>query len=195
MSAPPPESIAPPPDMDEHWGRMLRSEEGADVTFVVERETVKAHSVVLVARSPVFRQQLNLRSPVAPPSVVVSVANMAPDVFRALMHFVYTDSLPDMDDLDENARKERVGFLMFAARTYGLDRLKLICEDTLSRSLEVDTVCNVLARVNQCNCSRLKDACIDFINSDRSSEVERTEGYKHLKANCPALVIEVLERR
>ena len=52
-------SIAvPPPDIGQHFGKLLESGKNADVTFEVEGEIFSAHKLVLAARSPVFRAQL-----------------------------------------------------------------------------------------------------------------------------------------
>ncbi|GJN36682.1 hypothetical protein PR202_gb25565 [Eleusine coracana subsp. coracana] len=149
--------------------------------------------MVLAARSLLLKKELNWPNP-GPPNYVINVTNMDPEVFESLLHFIYTDAMPDMGQLNDDRRKERIGYLLFAAQTYGLDRLKVICEDILSRNREVETVCNVLLRVYQYNCNRVKDACIDFIISDNWGEVAKTEGYKHLKTNSPSILIEILEK-
>ncbi|KAF4358710.1 hypothetical protein G4B88_007782 [Cannabis sativa] len=52
-------SIAvPPPDISKHFGNLLQSEKGSDVSFEVDEEVFAAHKLVLAARSPVFRAQL-----------------------------------------------------------------------------------------------------------------------------------------
>ncbi|XP_019059086.1 PREDICTED: BTB/POZ and MATH domain-containing protein 2-like isoform X2 [Tarenaya hassleriana] len=47
-----------PSDLGQHFGKLLESGKGADVTFEVDGEAFSAHKVVLAARSPVFRAQL-----------------------------------------------------------------------------------------------------------------------------------------
>lgn len=42
----------------EHFGKLLETGDGADVSFEVDGETFHAHKLVLAARSPVFRAQL-----------------------------------------------------------------------------------------------------------------------------------------
>lgn len=48
----------PEPDLGTHFGSLLDSGEGADVTFEVDGEVYQAHKLVLAARSPVFKVQL-----------------------------------------------------------------------------------------------------------------------------------------
>jgi len=48
----------PDPDLGQHFGSLLDSGEGCDVTFDVDGELFHAHKLVLAARSPVFKAQL-----------------------------------------------------------------------------------------------------------------------------------------
>jgi speckle-type POZ protein len=91
----------PPPNALQHFGKMLQDRSAADVTFKVERETFAAHRAVLAARSPVFQKQF---SESTKKMSHITINGMEPTAFKALLHFIYTDSLPKMDDLnrDEN---------------------------------------------------------------------------------------------
>ena len=48
----------PPSDLVDNLGKLLESEEGADVTFKVEDKVFHAHKIVLAMRSPVFKAEL-----------------------------------------------------------------------------------------------------------------------------------------
>jgi speckle-type POZ protein len=86
----------PPCDLRRHFGELLRTEKGADVVFEVGGETVAAHRCVLAARSSVFSAELfgPMREGNAA-GVVVRIEDMNVEVFKALLHFVYTGSLPE----------------------------------------------------------------------------------------------------
>ena len=59
----------------------------------VEDETLRAHRIILTARSAVFNALLN--TPMREGTEgVVQLQDIRAPVFRALLHFVYTDSLP-----------------------------------------------------------------------------------------------------
>jgi speckle-type POZ protein len=120
---------------------------------------------------------------------------MQPAVFKALLHFIYTDSLPSMEDLDDDENEEMVKHLLVAADRYAIERLKLICEGILCKSLEVQSVATMLALADQHQCSRLKDACVEFVTSSyRMDDVVATQGYAHLKRSCPAVLVDIYER-
>lgn len=108
----------------------------------------------------------------------VTVEDMQPDVFRGLLHFIYTDSLPDMDDLSDDDYYEMIRLLLVAADRYAMDRMKLQCESILGEHLDVQTVATTLALADQHNCNGLKDVCIEFIaTQNKMDDVVATEGY------------------
>lgn len=125
----------------------------------------------------------------------VTVEDMQPDVFRGLLHFIYTDSLPDMDDLSDDDYYEMIRLLLVAADRYAMDRMKLQCESILGEHLDVQTVATTLALADQHNCNGLKDVCIEFItNQNKMDDVVATEGYADLKRTCPSVLVDVFEK-
>jgi speckle-type POZ protein len=81
---------------------LLSSGDGADVTLEVEGETFMAHRSILTAGSPVFKAELFSPTEVTSTTVSsVSIKAIEPRVFKALLHFIYTDSLPEIDDKGE----------------------------------------------------------------------------------------------
>jgi len=101
-----PPSVPPPLDLGD---LLLASEVGRDVTFVVDGELFTAHSCVLAARSSTAFMAEVLAGKESTGSRHVRVNGMAPSVFRALLHFIYTDSLPVVQDEEEDL-DVRVGF-------------------------------------------------------------------------------------
>jgi speckle-type POZ protein len=126
----------------------------------------------------------------------VTVEDMQPAIFRGLLHFFYTDSLPRMDDLnDDDEEEEMLRNLLVAADRYGIERMKLMCERKLCQDLYVETVATTLALADQHHCSQLKDACIEFINSsDRMDDIVASDGYKHLKRECPTIFADISKK-
>ncbi|KAM3346043.1 hypothetical protein ACQJBY_020518 [Aegilops geniculata] len=184
-----------PSDLSNHLKKLLDGRRGADVTFEVKGEVFPAHKNVLATRSPVFDAQLyGPLSDSAGDNIIIE--DMEPPVFKALLHFIYTDSLPAaMDDLDDGENQEMVKHLLVAADKYAMDRMKMLCEGILCKSLDVETVATTLALADQHHCSKLKDACVEFIlSSNRMDDVVASQGYAHLKRSRPALMLDVFER-
>jgi speckle-type POZ protein len=120
----------------------------------------------------------------------VQIDDMLPQVFKALLHFVYNDSLAEMEEQEEAVMAQH---LLEAVDRCDMPRLKLICEDKLCRHLEVSTVATTLVLAEQHNCQGLKEACIEFmISADALEAVMVTNGFEHLTKSCPALVKELM---
>lgn len=85
----------PPPTIGTDFASLLESGHNADVTFKVEDDTMPAHKIVLTTRSPMFQGMLNSGMREGSEGIVAVEGVRAP-VFKALLHFVYTDSLPEV---------------------------------------------------------------------------------------------------
>ncbi|KAI4970134.1 hypothetical protein ZWY2020_001048 [Hordeum vulgare] len=86
----------PSTNLHQHLGELLQSEMGADVTFLVCDESFAAHKYILAARSPVFKAQFfgEMKDKC---SARVEIKDMEPAAFRAMLHFMYTDTVPELD--------------------------------------------------------------------------------------------------
>ncbi|KAF8655412.1 hypothetical protein HU200_061154 [Digitaria exilis] len=174
----------PPSNLLENLGILLETGEGADVTFKVEEVIFHAHKVVLGIQSPVFKAEL-----------YGLLEDMQPAIFKALLYFMYTDLMPDISNVGGEEREEMVKHLLVAADRYGVDRMKVMCESVLAQRLDVKSVAATLALADQYNCSKLRESCIDFINSLNSTEdLQASEGYAHLKRASPDIIMEIWEK-
>ncbi|KQJ95639.1 hypothetical protein BRADI_3g18271v3 [Brachypodium distachyon] len=181
-------------NLSDHFGKLLLEQEGVDIAGV-GGETFSAHKIVLATRSPVFKAELYGQMKERTASRV-TIQDMQPAVFKAFLHFIYTDSLPaDMYDPDAaDGDSEMIRHLLVAADRYAMDRLKLVCQSFLCEYyVDAETVATTLALADQHNCDKLKDACIEFIASSEDAVVA-TKGYASLKRTCPSLLIDALEK-
>uniref|UniRef100_A0A453T5N0 BTB domain-containing protein n=4 Tax=Triticinae TaxID=1648030 RepID=A0A453T5N0_AEGTS len=94
----------PPSDLSHNLGSLLEAGEESDVSFKVKDEVFTAHKIVLAMRSPVFKAELYgpMRDKCGQS---IAIEDMEPAVFKALLHFIYTDELPPMDDLMMTEKK------------------------------------------------------------------------------------------
>ncbi|KAF7012090.1 hypothetical protein CFC21_026324 [Triticum aestivum] len=155
----------PPSDLSNNLARLLEGKKGADLVINVSGETFYAHKIVLAMRSPVFKAELY--GPMAmcdTEKQCIQIVDMQPAVFGAFLHFIYTDSLPDMEDLlDSHDKREVMRHLLVAADRYSMNMLKLMCEVILCKGLDAESVVATLALADQHRCSKLRDACIEYI--------------------------------
>jgi len=185
-----PEVAVHPSDLiEEHLGRLLEEGEGTDLTVEVQGESIPAHRALLASRSLVFKAELQGQMKERNEDRI-AISDMQPAVFRALLRFIYTDSLPAIDDLNMEDSLEMTRHLLVAADRYAMDRLKLICAQILSKSLDVESVTTTLALADRHNCSVLKDACIEFIvSSNKMDDVAKTQGFACLKRSWPSMLV------
>ncbi|XP_048553398.1 BTB/POZ and MATH domain-containing protein 3-like [Triticum urartu] len=93
--------LTPPSNLHEDIARMLKDEDGVDVAFVVGEKLFRAHQHILAARSPAFKAELLDPLTKEDPTNPVNVHDMTSDIFEALLHFMYTDTLPHGSDLEK----------------------------------------------------------------------------------------------
>ncbi|XP_066383713.1 BTB/POZ and MATH domain-containing protein 1-like [Miscanthus floridulus] len=191
----------PPSDLSSHLGNLLsRDRDDGDITFKVKSEDFRAHKLILDIRCPALKttatqphldgQTMRDRRAIPDNSSTVVIQDMEPAVFKALRHFIYTDSL-----LKEHRNEEMAKSLLAAADKYDMKRMKLYCGNILSKRPTVDSVTTTIALAHNHHCRELKGACIQFINSSERTrdDVLSSEGYKELKATCPEVALEILE--
>ncbi|KAL6843287.1 hypothetical protein ACP4OV_027000 [Aristida adscensionis] len=188
--------VPPQNNLSEDLVRLFCTKEGADVTLEVEGEDFKAHAMVLAARSPVFRAQLHGPMRGQRGQKHITIEDMQPDVFEALIRFMYTDSIfPGTADLGKDENKELIKHLLVAADRYDVQGLKFVCEMVLCESLDVDNVAAMFALADQHSCGKLQEACVEFITcEDRFDDVVASKGYRDLKSICPTVVVDLLEK-
>ncbi|CAL5070115.1 unnamed protein product [Urochloa decumbens] len=183
--------VVPQSNLLQDFVGMLKDRESADVTFSVGGQLFPAHRCVLAARSPVFRAELF--GPMKEKATRhIKIDDMEPSIFEALLHFIYTDSLPN----DSGAERNNVPLqhLLVAADRYGLDRLRLMCEVKMCQSIDAETVATTLTLAEQHHCMQLKKACLHFIASQGVLRaVMESKGFDHLAASCPLVLFDILD--
>ncbi|CAO2211557.1 unnamed protein product [Urochloa humidicola] len=180
----------PDPDIGRHFGALLDSMDGADVSFTIDNETFRAHRAVLAACSPVFKAEL-LGSMA---EANITLHDIAPATFRVMLQFVYTDALPADNELGDSP-SEMMKHLLAAADRYALDRLKLICAQKLWEDVSVDTVAATLSFAEMHSCPELKNKCIDFFaTGENFKKAVLTKGFVQLVQQFLSIVDDLRKR-
>lgn len=186
--------IVPQPNLQDHLQQMWKDGQGADLTFSVGGQMFNAHRYLLAARSPVFKAELfGPMKAKATQTQSIKIDDMEPSIFEDLLHFVYTDSLPE-DEHYKEGRMAKFQHLLVAADRYGLERLRLLCESKLCEGIDVETVATTLVLAEQHHCKDLKEACVEFMAPRNVLQaVMATDGFKHLVESCPLVMKELLD--
>ncbi|KAL6225962.1 hypothetical protein ACLB2K_004810 [Fragaria x ananassa] len=190
--------LVPDSDIGAHFGTFLENGEGSDVTFIVSGVKFLAHKLVLAARSPEFGNEFF--SGLEEDNQEIVVNDMEPKVFKALLHFLYTDTLVEDEEFSEPSSSSCMpslsdvlaAKLLAAADKYGLTRLRLMCESVLCKDISVNSVANILALADRYSAFELKSVCLKFAAENLVAVME-TDGFELLKENCPLLQSELLK--
>lgn len=191
------EIAVPRSNINEHFGLLLERAEVTDIRFDVNGEAFTAHKLVLAARSPVFMAQFY--GPMKDrDKECIKVDEMEAPVFKALLHFIYWDALPDIEELTGLSAKcastLMAQHLLAAADRYALERLRLLCEVKLCENVAINTVATTLALAEQHHCQQLKSVCLKFVAlPENLRAVMQTEGFEYLKSSCPSVLTQLLD--
>lgn len=186
----------PDSDIGSDFGTLLENMEGCDVVFNVAGEKFHAHKLVLTARSPIFRSEF-IEAPDSDKQEIV-VSDMEPKVFKAMLHFVYRDTLDEDEIIASSSGSSPLvtdtltAKLLAAADRYDLGRLRQMCESHLCKDISVNSVAHTLALADRYHASELKAICLKFV-AENLAAVMRSDGFEYLKENCPTLQSELLK--
>ncbi|VAI37956.1 BTB/POZ and MATH domain-containing protein 3-like [Triticum dicoccoides] len=179
---------SPASDLHRHLGDLLESKDAADLTFQVGGEIFHAHRCILATRSSVFKAEL-LGGMEESSGSLIEIRDMEPDVFEALLHFIYTEKVSPVIDV------VMASHLLVAADRYNIGSLKQICEDKLCCHIDSNMVATSLAIAEQHGFHGLKEACLRFLASPSNLEaMMASNGYEHLKSSCPSVLKELIAR-
>ncbi|XP_010493218.1 PREDICTED: BTB/POZ and MATH domain-containing protein 5 [Camelina sativa] len=190
----------PDSELGSHFGVLLDSMEGSDVTFDISGERFQAHKLVLAARSPFFKS--TFFNEFEANNSEVTINDLEPRVFKALLHFMYKDSLPEDVEPATTYTFERLKLsdiyetlivkLLAAADKYDLNRLRLLCEAHICKGVSVKSVAKILALADRYNAKELKGVCLTFTAENLAAVLE-TDAYKQMKDECVTLQSELLK--
>ncbi|XP_065207973.1 speckle-type POZ protein-like [Planococcus citri] len=159
---------------------LLLNQDFIDVTFSLNGENFGAHKNILAARSPVFaamfkhdmeENRLNK----------VDIPDMKPEVFKAFLHYLYTDKTPDPGMVCD---------LLVAAEKYDVNGLKLLCEEMLLKDLSEENAIDVLVFADQYMFEHLKKQVIFYITK-HFAWITSTQSWKDTILAHPHLFDEV----
>lgn len=179
----------PAPSLGRDLAELLNTESG-DFTMMVEDQAIKVHRMIFQARSPWFKRMMESGMREFTEGSV-DIKEMHAPVFRVLLHFVYSDALPE--DLEgENFGTAMAQHLLVAADRFELERLRRICERRLCETVDVETVATTLTLAEQNHAEELKRVCLEFVSKNLQA-VMASKGFKHLKESCPELQTDILQ--
>lgn len=116
----------------------------------------------------------------------LKVEEMNYDTGLQLIKYLYTD---DCDIKLDNSIT-----LLKAANQFGIERLKVLCESTISSCISDENVSNLLVEADKHSADTLRQISLNYI-LNRFDQVSKTEGFCLLMKVKPDLVMEILQKR
>ncbi|CAM0948512.1 unnamed protein product [Alopecurus aequalis] len=155
-----------PSNMSWHLEQLLACEDGWDVRFLVEEDEVHAHGLVIATRSPALHEMVES----ATRTDHVRIDDMKASTFKTMLHFIYTDELPCINDLvaplgaEDSSMTALAGELLAAAHRFRLDRMRRLCENLLAKNITAGNALATLDLAGRHGCAELEGYCIEYIS-------------------------------
>ena len=165
--------------------KMFISMPHSDLVFIVDGKELPAHKAILSSRSSVFEAMFDHPDLKENQLNRVDIEDVKPEVFQALLRFIYTDRV-DLKDVETSKD------LLIAANRYLLQLLKFRCEKVLIQRLTTANCSEMLLLADTHNAPHLKTTTTDFIRRNMAA-VMKSNGWKDLKTAHPGLIIDILE--
>ena len=134
-------------------GPLLKARKFSDVKLKVNKETFRAHKLILAACSPVFAAMFEHET-LENAESFIHIMDTDDNVFKEMLTYIYTGQIPNLEDT--------VFDLLPLADKYQLDHLKAACAAYLLQNLTTENVLNVLILVNRHCLTQLKAKAIAF---------------------------------
>jgi len=168
-------------------GALFASQAHADLTINILGKEIRAHSQVLIARSPVFAAMFSSHMKESQDRRVEVGEDLDGEAMNSMIQFLYTANIdPEILNSDSAALN-----VMKAAHRYQVNSLVTMCVQSLTTRLDIETVSDWLQIAELISCDSFKAACLDFIRS-HIADVQATESYAALASKCPSLLAEIL---
>ncbi|KAJ3686360.1 hypothetical protein LUZ61_015524 [Rhynchospora tenuis] len=172
--------------LSQQLGKLLEDRETTDMSLGVNGEIFYAHRSILGARSPVLKAQLKSKL------LLIRIEDMETEVFKYLLQYIYTDTIDGNPEVPSASLAQQ---LLVAADRYGIEGLRIKCEEKLSKDVSLDSVLTCFALAEKHNCSKLREACFKFATKPANlGNLIFTEEYLQFMQNHPALVAELPSR-
>eukprot|EP00929_Paragymnodinium_shiwhaense_P097920 TRINITY_DN5948_c1_g2_i1.p1 TRINITY_DN5948_c1_g2~~TRINITY_DN5948_c1_g2_i1.p1 ORF type:complete len:406 (+),score=108.47 TRINITY_DN5948_c1_g2_i1:112-1329(+) len=167
-------------DLVSDFREMWRSGKRGDVVLRAEGQELRAHGLVLAARSPVFERMLSTEME-EKSSGLVEIVDVDYDNLKRLCEFIYTGGVEDAAFWQD---AEAAAGLLQAAAKYEVLGLVRLCARKASEALSVESVAEWLMLAAQIGpqAEALKERCLRF-TAVHMSEIQVTEGWSRLMQN------------
>lgn len=174
-------------DLSDSFRKLMQSTETTDVTILVCDTKIEAHSLVLMARSPVFATMLSCGLREASTKDIV-ISDLDADAMRELVSFLYTGCVPPRLLEDDHLSFE----LMKAAHRFECQAVVDCCATALAGRLTASSVAPVFETADLLGCAKLRQACLEYVHSNAAAVLE-ARSYSELLARGSSVSMDMVK--
>lgn len=164
---------------------LLATGKNADVTLVAKdnEQKIRAHKVILKARSPVFDAMFSNQLSENLDNLVV-IKDLDHEVLDKMIQFMYTGKASNLANVADR--------LLMAADKYDLPVLRVLCEQEMGINLSVENAAQTLVLADLHHGIQLKKCTLNFIKR-HAQRVFATNAWQEIKVKHPNLLADVCE--
>ena len=148
---------------------LLASGTEGDTCFIVGDKRFVVYKGLISRCAPILGEMADSQQP---SGLDIPINDVEPDIFEALIRFIYTDKPPEVMD---NPRK-----LLKVANRFGCSGLKLIAEaEIVKAGIDAENAAELLMFADAHSCALLREAALEFCLAHLSL-IRDSEGWKQL---------------
>jgi speckle-type POZ protein len=172
----------PEPRILSFLSTLVNDHPAADVLFLVQGETFKTYSVLVKSASPKMAALLKNPDKLSTSTEdqmdsfqTIVIDNIAPHIFRHLLSYIYTGTLPQLE--------QEVEGLLKVAHTYEINDLKDLCEVILLRYVNLNSAIRYFILANVNDTPDLKEASLSYFVKEKEELWKRNEWKEFMKTH------------
>uniref|UniRef100_A0A0K0F368 Speckle-type POZ protein-like (inferred by orthology to a human protein) n=1 Tax=Strongyloides venezuelensis TaxID=75913 RepID=A0A0K0F368_STRVS len=160
------------------YGNLYDSSSFYDCVIKIKGREIKAHKVILAARSPAFHDIFTSTSDKSLTNII-EIKEFNVEVVEKMLIYIYTDKVSDIQNMANQ--------IFEIANIYKLDGLKAISEQSMCNSLTTDNVLERFALSDKYPTERLKECCEELILKNMN-HLKETKEWEDLIIVRPSLL-------
>jgi len=159
---------------------LLKTGVHSDVNFVLDegRSVIPAHRAILSARSDYFNAMLRVGGMSESSQTDIHIDHDIAS-FKRMLEFIYCDNISDLPTCNA---KEVVELLM-TANEYIMEDLRILCEPFAAKLISMENISRLLLLTANKEPSVLRDACVQFIQDNKSALWSDDSFHKEVETN------------
>ena len=169
--------------LSEDFGNLFLDPQNSDIVLLCQGEEIRAHKLILSARSPVFRAMLQTEMSESVKGEI-RIEDSDKDVLKEMVRYMYSAKV----EQDFTNYKE----LLVLANKYEVEELIKYCGTKVIESLTKENALELGIFAETHNADELMKVCIQFIFDNRPNSLNKN--WKDQLKGSPKMMLEMLQK-